>query len=129
MPHAWVEYSNNIGAEPELRDIGKAVYDAMLETGIFPIAGIRVRVNRVDEYLVGDLQPDRSFVHLSIRIGEGRDMATKKAAADHIFARFSSHLKPLADRQPLAFAFEMQEIPSAFSYKMNNLRQYISAQG
>lgn len=125
MPHAWVEYSKNIELEDEVETLGKAVYDAMLETKIFPIAGIRVRMTCVEEFLVGDLEPDRSFVHLSIRIGEGRSSDTKKVAADLIFQRLSKHLATLSSRRPLAFAFEMQEIPSEYSYKMNNLRQYI----
>ncbi len=127
MPHAWVEYSANIENEPEIRALGRCVYDAMIESGIFPVAGIRVRMNRIDSYLVGDLKQEHAFVHLSVRIGEGRSHEVKKAAADLIYERVSSHLKPLADRSPLAFAFEMQEIPSAYSYKMNNLRQYIPA--
>lgn len=125
MPHAWVEYSDNIGAEKEIKTLGRVVYDAMMETGIFPIAGIRVRITCLTDYLVGDLKPDRSFVHLAVRIGEGRDHDTKKKAADHIFERLSAHLDPLAERCPLAVAFEMQEIPGAYSYKKNNLREYI----
>jgi 5-carboxymethyl-2-hydroxymuconate isomerase len=125
MPHAWVEYSKNIEAEEEIKTLGRAVYDAMIETGIFPVAGIRVRVNCIENYLVGDLKEDRSFVHLSIRIGEGRTDDVKAKAADLIFKRLSDHLKPLADRVPLAFAFIMEEIPGKYSYKMNNLRNYI----
>jgi len=125
MPHAWVEYSKNIESEEEVKSLGKAVYDVMLDTGIFPVAGIRVRLTCVEKSLVGDLESDRSFVHLAIRIGEGRAEETKKKAADLIFDRLSNHLAPLASRRPLAFAFEMQEIPSAYSYKMNNLREYI----
>lgn len=125
MPHAWVEFSKNIESEEEIKTLGKAVYNAMIETGIFPVAGIRVRVDCIDRYLVGDLKEDRSFVHLNIKIGQGRTTETKSEAADLIFKRLSDHLTPLADRCPLAFAFIMEEIPGEFSYKMNNLRKYI----
>lgn len=127
MPHAWIEFSKNLAEEPEIRAFGQAVHAAMIETGIFPVAGVRIRIQRIDDCLVGDMDPANGFVHLSLRIGEGRDAATQKAAADLIFQRTSTHLKPLADRARLAFAMEMQEIPGAHSYKMNNLRKYISA--
>ncbi|MCA1298095.1 5-carboxymethyl-2-hydroxymuconate Delta-isomerase [Stappia indica] len=126
MPHAWIEYSKNIADEAEVGSLGKCVHDAMMETGIFPLAGIRVRINRIDDYLVADCKPENAFVHLAIRIGEGRDMETKTAAADLIFERLSAHLKPLADRTPLAVAFEMQEIRGPHSYKMNNLHRHLA---
>ncbi|GKY89847.1 hypothetical protein [Sinisalibacter aestuarii] len=124
MPHAWIEYSKNIAEEPELKTFREGVRDAMLETGIFPVAGLRIRLQEVD-CLVGDGNADNAYIHLKIRIGEGRSADVKQNAADLIFTRTSTHLKPLADRGPLAYAFEMQEIPSAYSYKMNNLREYI----
>jgi 5-carboxymethyl-2-hydroxymuconate isomerase len=127
MPHAWIEYSRSIADDAEVQGFGRCVHDAMMETGIFPLAGVRIRINRIDDCIVADGKPENAFVHLAIRIGEGRDMETKQAAADLIFERISAHLKPLADRTPLAVAFEMQEIPGPFSYKMNNLHRHLAA--
>lgn len=124
MPHAWIEFSPNIGEFPELQSFRECVLEAMMDSGIFPVAGIRIRLQEVD-CLVGDGNPENAYVHLKIRIGEGRTAEVKQAAADLIFERTSGHLKPIADRGPLAYAFELQEIPSAYSYKMNNLRSYI----
>ncbi|PLW75343.1 5-carboxymethyl-2-hydroxymuconate Delta-isomerase [Cohaesibacter celericrescens] len=125
MPHAWIEYSTNFADTSEIATFADCVHAAMLETGIFPLAGIRIRVTPITDYIVADKHPDNGFVHLSLRIGEGRDTETRTKAADIIFERTSSHLKPLSDRARLAFAFEMQEIKGPHSYKMNNLRQYI----
>lgn len=127
MPHAWIEYSGNIADQTEVETFGQCVHAAMTEALIFPIAGIRIRITRIDDCLVGDMNPDNGFVHLSLRIGEGRDAKTKQEAANLIFDRTSSHLKPLADRARLAYAMEMQEIPSAYSYKMNNLHKHLKA--
>lgn len=125
MPHAWIEYSANLSSCEEVRDLGKCIYNAMIETNIFPVAGIRIRINQVDEYLVGDCEKNRGFVHLSMRIGEGRDEKTIKRAADLIFEHACERLKKVSEVRPLAFAFELQEIPSTYSYKMNTIRQFI----
>lgn len=127
MPHAWIEYSTNIEDTPELKGLGKCLYDAMLDTGIFPTAGVRVRIMPVSNCLVGDLKPKNAFVHIALKIGEGRNSDTIKAATDAIFARVSAQLKPLADRQPLAVAMELGEIDGRYSYKMNNLREHMRA--
>lgn len=127
MPHAWIEYSTNLSEEAEIASFAECVHSAMLETGIFPLAGIRIRITPVADYIVADKHPDNGFVHLSLRIGEGRDIEVRTKAADLIFERTSAHLKSLADRSRMAFAFEMQEIKGPHSYKMNNLRDYIQS--
>ena len=125
MPHAWIEYSANIKDEPEVQTLKETLYRAALETGIFPIGGIRVRAQVIDDYIVGDAHPDNGFVHIVLRIGSGRDMDVKKAAADRAFAQIKEHLKSLAKRAPLAVAFEVQEMSVDLNYKFNNLHEHI----
>lgn len=125
MPHAWIECSSNIQNEPEARSLKQLVYLAALNAGIFPMGGVRVRRQVIDDYIVGDDHPDNSFIHIVLRIGAGRDLATKKAAADAVFEKVTVHLKPLADRVPLAVAFEVQEMSADLNYKFNNLHEHI----
>lgn len=126
MPHAWIEYSVNIEKTPEVSGLGRRLYDAMVETGIFPVAGIRVRLMPITNSLVGDLGPDNSFVHVALKIGEGRPTEVIKTATDAIFGHVSDQLRPLAARQPLAVAMVLDEIDGRYSYKMNNLRRYMA---
>ena len=126
MPHAWIECSANIADEPEIQKLKTLVYEAALETGIFPLGGVRVRFQVVTDYIVGDGDPANSFVHIVLRIGAGRDLATKKTAADRVFACVCDLLRPLHDRRPLAVAFEVQEMSADLNYKFNNLHEYIS---
>ncbi len=125
MPHAWIECSANIKDEPETLALKEMVYRAALDTGIFPLGGVRVRFLVIDDYIVGEGHPDNSFVHVVLRIGAGRDLETKKAAADTVFDRLKAHMKPLADRKPLAVAFEVQEMSADLNYKFNNLHEHI----
>lgn len=125
MPHAWIEVSANIAGEPEIRALKRLVYDAALETEIFPLGGIRVRFQVIDDYLVGDCDPASGFAHIVLRIGAGRDLATRKQAADRIFERVRALLQPLNARAPLAVAFEVQEMSEDLNYKFNNLHEHI----
>ncbi|MBS7701264.1 5-carboxymethyl-2-hydroxymuconate isomerase [Chelatococcus sp. YT9] len=125
MPHAWIEVSANIADEPEIRQLKELVYEAALETGIFPLGGVRVRFQVIDDYLVGDRHPDNAFVHIVLRIGAGRDLVTRKRAADAVFERVCTLLKPLNARAPLAVAFEVQEMSEDLNYKFNNLHEHI----
>lgn len=126
MPHMWIESSANIAHEPEIKSLKQQVYTAALATGIFPIAGIRVRHTIIEDYIVGDDHPDNAFVHVVVRLGIGRDEATKRTAAESMFAAIQAHLEPLSGRNPLAVAFEIQEMHPELNFKFNNLRDYIA---
>ncbi|WP_395541209.1 tautomerase family protein [Neotabrizicola sp. sgz301269] len=126
MPHAWIEVSANIAKEPEVARLARTVYDSALKTGLFPVGGVRVRFQELSDVIVGDGHPDNSFVHVVLRIGAGRTLEAKKAAADEIFAQVKSLMEPLAARRPLAVAFEVQEMSADLNYKFNNLHQHIA---
>lgn len=129
MPHIWIECSKNLTHEPEAQALKQAVYAAALETGIFPIGGIRVRFQVIDDYLVGDGDPSNGFVHIVLRIGHGRDLETRRKAADHVFEAVKQVLTPLQARVPLAVAFELQEMSVDHNYKFNNLHEHIKRRG
>lgn len=125
MPHIWIEASSNIKAEAEIGALKQCVYEAALATGIFPLGGIRVRFQLIDDYIVGDAHPDNSFVHVVLRIGVGRDPETKRKSAEAVFARICDLLAPLQQRRPLAVAFELQEMHPELNFKFNNLHEHI----
>lgn len=129
MPHAWIEYSSNIEHDDEIRSLGPALHQAMLDSGIFPLAGIRIRLLPIQNALIADGNPDNAFVHIVLRIGHGRDAATKKQVADDIFATLTSHLSALSERRPTAIAFEVQEMDPLLNYKANSIRKFMNQAG
>jgi 5-carboxymethyl-2-hydroxymuconate isomerase len=45
-----------------------------------------------------------------LRIGAGRDAATKKRAADHVFGVLCARLAAVQAKRPLAISLEVQEL-------------------
>lgn len=126
MPHVWIECSSNIRNEPEVLSVKNALYDAVVKAEIFPVAGIRIRMTVIDDYIVGDANPENSFIHVVLRMGVGRDEATQRTSAEAMFEKIKSHLQPLSDRKPLAVAFEVQEMHPKLNFKFNNLRSHMA---
>lgn len=126
MPHVIVEYSANLAAAVEMKALLAALHAAALETGVFPAGGIRTRAERREEYIVADGRPEAAFVHVMLRIGAGRDLPTKKRAADHVFGVLCGFLKPTQDKRPLAISLEVQELDPVLSLKQNNLHAYLA---
>ena len=127
MPHIMVEYSANIRGRIELEKLVECVHQASLRTGVFPIGGTRTRAVERSCYRIADGNPDNAFVHVMMRIGHGRDLQTRRRAAEEVFGEVCKFLDSIFQRSPLAISLEVQEIDPAVSLKKNNLHDYVRA--
>ena len=71
MPHLIVEYSANLEPALDIATLVEALHEAALETGVFPIGGMRTRAARRDLYRIADGHADNAFIHVQARIGAG----------------------------------------------------------
>ena len=74
MPHIIVEHSSNLSQHIEIPELLQSLHRAALETGVFPLGGLRTRAARRDDYVIADGHPDNVFIHVVLRIGHGRDL-------------------------------------------------------
>ena len=125
MAHIVVEYSANLRGQLDLPVFLRTVHEAALATGVFPIGGIRTRAYEARDYVIADANPDNAFVHISLRVGHGRDVDTRKRACEVIFAAAVQELEGLYERLPLGITLEMQEIDPVLTFKKNNLHEYV----
>jgi 5-carboxymethyl-2-hydroxymuconate isomerase len=127
MPHLTVEYSANLAAVADIGGLLDAVHDAALATGVFPPGGTRTRGERRDEYRIADRHPENMFVHVTARIGHGRDAETRKRAGEALMAAVTGFLDPVFARHPLAISLEIQEIDPILNFKKNNNHEYVAS--
>ena len=125
MPHLIVEYSANLERDIDIHRLVAALHAAALETGVFPIGGIRTRAARRDVYAIADSHPDNSFIHVQARIGAGRPPEVRQKAAEHIFATLKAETARVFAERPLGLTFEIVEIDPVGSLKHNNLHEIV----
>ena len=125
MPHFTIEYSANIEPRVDVAAVCELVRKAAMETGVFPLGGIRVRAIRCEHFAIADGRADLGFIDMVLRIGEGRDLATQKAAGDHIFAKLSAHLDPMFQKSKFALSFDIQINNKDTSWKRNNIHDML----
>ena len=126
MAHFILEYSDNLSeAALCLDSLFESLHNAAVDTGLFPLAGIRSRTHRCDSYRVADGSPEFAFVHLEVKLGAGRSEHDKSSAAKEFFDILSYHLEGLYQQQGLAVSFEMNELPETLKFNKNNLREYL----
>jgi 5-carboxymethyl-2-hydroxymuconate isomerase len=125
MAHIVIEYSAGLRDRLGLPALLSAVHQAALETGVFPIGGLRTRAYEAQHYVIADGHPDNAFVHLSLKVGHGRDVDMRKRACETIFEAACRQLAPIYESQPLAISLEMQEIDPVLTFKKNNLHGHV----
>jgi 5-carboxymethyl-2-hydroxymuconate isomerase len=128
MPHFTIEYSANLDKRVDMADVVELVRKAAVETGIFPIGGIRVRAIKCEHYAVADGNPQLSFLSMVLRLGEGRDLAARKKAGEHIFRTLSAHLDPVFANSTFALSFDMQINDKETSWKRNNIHEALKVE-
>jgi 5-carboxymethyl-2-hydroxymuconate isomerase len=128
MPHFTIEYSANLDGRIDFAELVEVVRKAAAETGIFPLGGIRVRAVRCEHFAIADGKKDYAFLDMVLRLGEGRDVATRKRAGEHIFRTLSQYLDPTFAQNKLALSFDMQINDKETSFKRNNIHEALKAE-
>lgn len=121
MPHFTLEYSENLEALADIGALCEIVRRAAVETGIFPTGGIRVRAMAFRHVAIADGDKSHAFADLTLRMGEGRELAARKAAGEAIFAALSRALEPAFAKTQVALSFNIYEIDSRLSWKRNTI--------
>jgi 5-carboxymethyl-2-hydroxymuconate isomerase len=128
MPHFTIEYSGNLDARIDMGKVVEVVRKAAVESGIFPLGGIRVRAVKCEHYAIADGNPHLGFLDMVLRLGEGRDLATRRQAGEHIFKALSAYLDPVFAETKFALSFDMQINDKDTSWKRNNIHDALKAE-
>ena len=129
MPHFSIEYSANVAAAADIGTLCEVVRKAAVETGIFPLGGIRVRAIRCDHYAIADGLPDAGFVDILLRIGEGRSLEARQKAGAHIFEAVSAFFdSAFLAGSKFALSLDSQINDSATSWKRNNIHDMLKTE-
>lgn len=128
MPHFIAEYSSNLDESVDFQELFTQVNHFLGNTGVFPLGGIRSRAIRLDQYRVADGQHDYAFVHMTLKVGSGRDLETRQKAATELFGLIERFFQPLKEQRLLAISFEMTELDPVLNFKSNNIHQFLKNQ-
>lgn len=121
MPHFIVEATDNLRKDIDWQPLFEQVHNYLASTGIFPLGGIRSRVHWVDIYRIADGIEDDTFVHITLKIGAGRDETTLKAVGERLFKLLLNFFQTLFEERYFALSFEITELHPTLNFKKNNV--------
>lgn len=127
MPHLTLEYSANLEADVDIAAFCRAMRDAMVATGIFPLGGIRIRAFPCHTYVIADGDPAHAYLHMICRVGHGREEAVRLQAAKQVYNAAEAFLKPCVSG-PFALSLDLDELSPVTSLKrLNTIHDHLSA--
>jgi 5-carboxymethyl-2-hydroxymuconate isomerase len=129
LPHLMVDYSPNLEDRVNFAALCNVLRLATIETGVFPMPGVRVRAMRADHVSIADGDAAHGYIDISVRLRGGRDPGARKAATAHIFAAAKDFLNEVMSRQPIALSLEMRDIDPDLSPKYGTIRDHMNKNG
>lgn len=126
MPHFHIDYSPNLEERMDILAFCTILRDAAMETGVFPLAGLRIRATPAAHVVMADGNPDHAYLDLSIRLRAGRDPQAKADATQHIFDAAAAFCAPVLETSSFMLSMEMRDIDPVLSPKVSSIRRYLS---
>ena len=119
MPHITIEHSDNLDPAHDLSRLAEELRRVAIATGVFPEAGVRVRLVPCVHYAIADGHRDNGFAAALLRIGEGRDTATRARAAKAIHECLCAFFGRELEGGHFMVSTDLQVNEAAVSFKTN----------
>ena len=125
MPHFSIEYSANLEDILDVSALCDHLRIAAIDTGVFPMPGVRVRAFRADHVSIADGNPKHAFLDLSIRLRAGRAVEAKSRATQAMFDALQAFVAPALAHHSIALSVEMRDIDPDLSPKTGTIRDHL----
>lgn len=125
MPHFSIEYSANLETMVDIAALCDHLRRAAIDTGVFPMPGIRVRAFRATHVSIADGDAKHAFLDLSIRLRGGRTPEAKARATQDMFTALKTFMAPALARHSIAISIEMRDIDPTLSPKTGTIRDHL----
>jgi 5-carboxymethyl-2-hydroxymuconate isomerase len=124
MPHFVVEYTANLGAAAEIPVLLRRGIEVLTAEG-YPLAGMRARGHRIDEYVLADGARDYVMVHGILKVAPGHPVEKKQRTCEVIFELMKAHFARTFTNRYFMLSVEIVEIVSGNgpTLKYSNVRE------
>lgn len=119
MPHLRLEYTANVPQKVDFQALFADLQGTLARVGGIPMANFKSRAYRLDNYRIADGNADQAFVHLDIRMFEGRPDELKQAMLAAVMDVLKAHYPPVDGGPNVQLSVEIQDIRRAAYLKLS----------
>jgi 5-carboxymethyl-2-hydroxymuconate isomerase len=111
MPHTILEYTNNVdGPQIGHSDLFAELHRVLVDIIGVDVANCKSRATPLDIYRVGEGEADAGFVHLEIKVLEGRPVELLREVGERCLAVLYHHFSPARQRLKLQITVRVEEM-------------------
>ena len=122
MPHLTLEYSDNLPAPVDFGALFASLHEALVEIGSFRLADLKSRAIPHPCFHVGAGSPESVFVHLTVAIFAGRELAQQPEIGERLLAILKVAFEQAWTSRPCDFTVELREMRREGYFKTMNAR-------
>ena len=126
MAHITIEYSANLADHHDIEALVEAVHGAAAAHGLAPLDGLRTRAVARTHYRIADGDPHHAFAAIAVRVGPGRDPASRRTFLEVILDAAEAHIGTEPSPLAVAWSAELTEMDAAFRINRNGVRSRIA---
>jgi 5-carboxymethyl-2-hydroxymuconate isomerase len=117
MPHLTLEYSSNVRVDRDLVILFAGLHDILEQTGGVRRDNCKSRARPVEPFLVGTGTARDAFVHLDIRLLDGRTVEVRQRIAQQAREALTAWFETAIGSLDLQVTVEVREIDRRFYAK------------
>ncbi|HAX04691.1 MAG TPA: hypothetical protein DCX77_03360 [Acidimicrobiaceae bacterium] len=124
MPHVFIEYSSNLEEHIDVAEMLQTLHEAAASHPSIPLAGLRTRAIRSEQYLIANGNSSNMFVAVIARLNGDRGHDPLIEVRDLLAEGLQRSLGDLMQEQPIAVSVEVQPIEAAMRVNENSMRDH-----
>lgn len=125
MPHIQIDYTANLEDVVTGGRLVELIHQAAVDSGIFPVWGIRTFARSVHQYWVGNGEKNNGFINITVRIAPGRNLALRHRITQELFGAVLQSMDELFKIHRLGCQLEVTEFDADVVIYKNNLANSI----
>jgi len=118
MPHLVLEYSSNIKEKDAFDSLFAQLHQILAKVGNASLESCKSRAIEYETFYIGDGNHKNAFVHLEVRLAEGRPLKIRQQIGEHMLDVLELHFSQSLRDLNLQITVESKELIKNLYFKI-----------
>ena len=117
MPQILFEYTSNVDKGVEFKPLILDIHKSLVSHCSVSIENCKTRVHCLDEYLIGSGNSENKFIHIEIKLYEGRSQKILSALGESLIEMVTKFWTKKTEASPIDITVHIVDINKSRYYK------------
>ena len=117
MPHLVLQYSKNVDQDINFGELFSQLHEILANVGGVNLDACKSRAIGFENYCIAQGEANNAFVHLDVRIFEGRSVDLKQEIGRQILSLLREFYSPSIEKHNMQITVELQDIQRECYFK------------